>query len=235
MTRRVANDVGRRPVTIFNWLALYPYKSEHQAMEDRLRSVIPLQPNKVERKEKSDNNGGDKISKKKSSAKERARQTLFKTLSQNNYKLQAMIDRKANILISVNAIILSILLGTSFMQSTFVMSSNVHIIILLASSTLSIIGALIAVKPFLIGSSDKSWQGTNLLSFESSRKMDLHHYKAMVKKTIKKEKRIYDAMIEDIYFISRNVNRKHGFLNASAIIFAIGLMVSSIIMIAAVS
>lgn len=205
-------------------------------MEDRLRRVVQLQPNRVERKDRTNNNdGGDKNAKKKSSAKERARQTLFKTLSQNNYKLQAMIDRKANILISVNAIILSILLGTSFMQSTFVMSSNIHIIILLTSSTLSIVGALIAVKPFLIGSSDKSWQGTSLLSFESSRKMDLHHYKALVKKTIKKEKRIYDAMIEDIYFISRNVNRKHGFLNASAIIFALGLMISSIIMITAVS
>ncbi len=206
-------------------------------MEDRLSRVIPLH---IVREETSQgkspkNNDGDNNSKKKSSAKDRARQTLFKTLSQNNYRLQAMIDRKANILISVNAIILSILLGTSFMQSTFVMSSNLHIVILLSSSTLSIVGALIAIKPFLIGSSDKSWHGTSLLSFETSRKLDLKHYKSLVKDTIKKEKRIYDAMIEDIYFISKNVNRKHGFLNASAMIFAIGLMISSVIMIAAVA
>ena len=206
-------------------------------MEDRLSRVIPLEPKKTEKPSKKDpkDKGGGNTGKKRSSAKDRARQTLFKTLSQNNYRLQAMIDRKANILISVNAIILSILLGTSFMQSSFVMSSNLHVIILLSSSTLSIIGALIAIKPFLIGSDSKSWQGTSLLSFETSRKLDLHHYKSLVKDTIKKEKRIYDAMIEDIYFISRNVNRKHGFLNASTVIFALGLLISSVIMIVAVA
>ena len=205
-------------------------------MEDRLSRVIALETKKIKvpSKKTPKYREGDYTGKKKSSAKDRARQTLFKTLSQNNYRLQAMIDRKASILISVNAIILSILLGTSFMQSTFVISSNLHVIILLSSSTLSIIGALVAIKPFLIGSSDKSWQGTSLLSFEISRKLDLQHYKSLVKDTIKKEKRIYDAMIEDIYFISRNVDRKHGFLNASTLIFALGLMVSSMIMIFAV-
>ena len=206
-------------------------------MEDRLRKVIPLETEKIEKpiKKTSKNKGGENTGRKKSSAKDRARQTLFKTLSQNNYRLQAMIDRKASILISINAIILSILLGTSFLQSAFVMSSNLHVIILLSSSTLSIIGALVAIKPFLIGSSDKSWQGTSLLSFEISRKLDLQHYKSLVKDTIKKEKKIYDAMIEDIYFISKNVDRKHVFLNASASIFALGLMVSSMIVIFAVA
>jgi len=205
-------------------------------MEDRLRKVISLEAENVKNPSKKTPKykEGDNTGRKKSSAKDRARQTLFKTLSQNNYRLQAMIDRKANILISVNAIILSILLGTSFMQSTFVMSSNLHVIILLSSSTLSIIGALVAIKPFLIGSSDKSWQGSSLLSFETSRKLDLQHYKSLVKDTIKKEKRIYDAMIEDIYFISKNVDRKHRFLNASALIFAFGLLVSSVIMISAI-
>lgn len=205
-------------------------------MEDRLSRVIPLEHSTEKSKTKipKTKDAGVKR-KKKSSAKDRARQTLFKTLSQNNYRLQEMIDRKANILISVNAIILSILLGTSFMQSSFVMSSNLHVIVLLSSSTLSVIGALIAIKPFLIESSDKSWQGTNLLSFETSRKLDLKHYKSLVNDTIKKEKKIYNAMIEDIYFISKNVNRKHGFLNASAMIFALGLMISSVIMIVAVA
>lgn len=205
-------------------------------MEDRLR-VVPISKGIREIKEKKSkkHSEGGTAGKKKSSAKDRARQTIFKTLSQNNYRLQAMIDRKANILISVNAIILSILLGTSFMQSTFIVSSNLHIIILLASSTLSIIAALIAIKPFLIDSSEKAWKGKSLLSFETSRKMNLHHYKSVVKKTIKKEKRIYDAMIEDIYFISRNVNRKHGFLNLSAFVFAIGLLMSSVFMIVAIA
>tara|TARA_B110000444_G_scaffold256068_1_gene291679 strand:- start:3432 stop:3611 length:180 start_codon:yes stop_codon:yes gene_type:complete len=58
----------------------------------------------------------------------------------------------------------------------------------------------VAIKPFLIGSWDKSWQWSDLLSFETSRKLDLQNYKSLVKAIIKKEKRIYDAMIKDIFY-----------------------------------
>ena len=62
-----------------------------------------------------------------------------------------------------------------------------------------------AIKPFLIGSWDKSWQWSGLLSFETSRKLDLQNYKSLVKAIIKKENRIYDAMIKDI-FIGKNLD-----------------------------
>ena len=43
---------------------------------------------------------------------EKGVETLFRLLSKNQYTLNAMIDRKSNILISINALILSIVLGT---------------------------------------------------------------------------------------------------------------------------
>ncbi|WP_027077123.1 hypothetical protein [Maribacter antarcticus] len=42
---------------------------------------------------------------------ERGAETLFRLVSKNQYTLNAMIDRKSNILISINALILSIILG----------------------------------------------------------------------------------------------------------------------------
>ncbi|HCV51355.1 MAG TPA: hypothetical protein DGP89_08410 [Saprospirales bacterium] len=44
-----------------------------------------------------------------------------------------------------------------------------------------------AIKPFLIGSWDKSGRWSGLLSFETSRKLDFHNYKSLVKATTKKE------------------------------------------------
>jgi len=43
---------------------------------------------------------------------ERGAETLFRLVSKNQYTLNTMIDRKSNILISINALILSIILGT---------------------------------------------------------------------------------------------------------------------------
>jgi len=45
----------------------------------------------------------------------------------------------------------------------------------------------VAIKPFLIGSWDKSGRWSGLLSFETSRKLDFHNYKSLVKATTKKE------------------------------------------------
>ena len=57
-----------------------------------------------------------------------------------------------------------------------------------------------AIKPFLIGSWDKYRRWSGLLSFETSRKLDIQNYKSLVKAIIKKENRIYDAMIKDIFY-----------------------------------
>ena len=43
---------------------------------------------------------------------ERGVETLFRLASRNHYTLNTMVDRKSNILISINAIILSIIIGT---------------------------------------------------------------------------------------------------------------------------
>jgi hypothetical protein len=47
---------------------------------------------------------------------ERGVETLFRLLSKNQYTLNTMIDRKSNILISINALILSIIIGTVLNQ-----------------------------------------------------------------------------------------------------------------------
>lgn len=43
---------------------------------------------------------------------ERGVETLFRLVSKNQYTLNGMIDRKSNILISANALIFSIIIGT---------------------------------------------------------------------------------------------------------------------------
>ena len=44
-------------------------------------------------------------------------QTLFKTLSRNHYNLLKMVDNKARIVLTVNSIITSLLLGIRFINT----------------------------------------------------------------------------------------------------------------------
>ena len=185
-------------------------------MEKRkpILQVIPIDRNSPEKKDQSS----------KQKSKTKATQTFFKTLSQNNYRVQEMIDRKANILISVNAIILSILIGGGFFGNGALNLSKITSIILIASCILSILAALIAIKPFLLSIKNATWKGSNLVNPAAAIHMDLDAYKAKVNQVLKKENRIYDSLVEDIYFVSQNSKRKHIFLMLSAGIFFIGLV-----------
>lgn len=191
-------------------------------MEDRLlKSIIPLQPANREQKTSDGSTSG-----KKKSTKQRAVQTLFRTLSQNNYRLQEMIDRKAHILISVNAIVLSVLLGSSYLNTVTVMTSSTSVVTLLVTCTLSVLASLVAIKP---GLATHSTSATTLLSFEGAKHMDFDTFRKAVKKTIKKENRIYDTMIADIYHVSQNISRKHTFLKISAALFGVGMVAAVVL------
>jgi len=80
---------------------------------------------------------------------ERGAETLFRLVSKNQYTLNTMIDRKSNILISVNALILSIIIGTVYSQ----MDSDPHLIypvvMILITNLISIAYAIFATRPEL--------------------------------------------------------------------------------------
>ncbi len=80
---------------------------------------------------------------------EKGVETLFRLLSKNQYTLNAMIDRKSNILISINALILSIILGTVLNQ----LDKDPHLIypaiLILLTNLVSIAYAVVATRPEL--------------------------------------------------------------------------------------
>src|SRR5690606_2284754 len=85
----------------------------------------------------------------KDSSPERAIQSFYRTALRNHIKLSDIADTKANILLSVNAIIISLLLSTLF--SKFDNPSNqfliVPTIILMLSSITSMILSIITTRP----------------------------------------------------------------------------------------
>lgn len=156
-------------------------------------------------------------------AKAKSIESLFRTLSKNNYRLQQMIDRKANILISVNAIILSFIITVRF-SGVERLPNEVPFLILLLSCLLSMILSLMSVRPFLVTKAGLGMQDNNLVNIETIKSLSLKAYKDKMNTVLSDDNTVYDAMVEDIFFIGKNIHRKHIILQLSATVFVIGLI-----------
>lgn len=152
-------------------------------------------------------------------------QTLFKTLSRNHYTLLKMVDNKASIILTINSIISSLLLGLLLMAPK---TQKIHLElgarILIISSLLSMIFALFSMLPYrYFGSSYKKSGYKGTLYAENFAKLSLHEFKNEFERIMVKGQNVYDEMIFDLYFLGKSIVRKQKLLMVSVIIFLIGL------------
>ncbi len=184
---------------------------------------IQLQHSSVKKKEKG--KVKDKVKK-----KGRAIESLFRTLAKNQYRLMQMIDRKVNVMISANAIILTILIGTRFLED-IVGSANNHLYLLAGTSLLSILFALFTMRPFHLNGAATGLEENKMLNYDVIRSLSAQEYKEKMKQVTQNDEDIYESMTEDIYFIGRTIKLKHILLGISAFFFWVGLTVTMIAMV----
>ncbi len=163
---------------------------------------------------------------------ERGIETMFRLTSKNHLTLSSMADSKANIMISVNAIIISILIG-SLMQK---LDSNPHLIvpttILLSVNLGSIVFSILSTRPNIstgfFTREDIENQRTNLLFFGNFHKMKRDDYHWGMTQLMDNGSYLYSSLIDDIYFLGVVLARKYKYLRTSYNIFMYGLVVAVI-------
>lgn len=182
-----------------------------------------------------DNDSGkeEKVKKKKDKKKPtRGVETLFRVTSRNHVDFSSMADNKANIMISINSIMMSIVFSVLFKQ--FATDPNLipPTIILSIVSTATIIFAILATRPNLTSGvftrDDIRRRRTNLLFFGNFYKMPLEDYEWGVKELMNDKDYLYGSMIRDIYFLGRVLGKKYLYLRISYTIFMFGLVISVI-------
>jgi hypothetical protein len=159
---------------------------------------------------------------------ERGVETMFRLLSKNHYTLNTMVDRKSNILISINAIIMSIILGTVMNQMKDDPHLIVPVIMMLLTNLISIVLAVFATRPdFTHGQSEKSVSYTsNPMFFGNFYKMSETDYLSQMRALMYGGDQLYDAISKDTYHLGCNINRKFGLLRKSFNVFVIGITAS---------
>ena len=179
----------------------------------------------VEKEEKK------KKKKEKSDRPDRGIETMFRTTSHNHLELSAIADNKANIMISINAIIISILVSVLFRKFEEFPNLVVPTILLTVVCLLTTVFAILATRPNVTEGKFKkedilNKKTTNLLFFGNFHSMSLEDYEWGIKEIMKDSNYLYSNMIRDIYFLGKVLGRKYKLLRISYTIFMFGFVIS---------
>jgi predicted metal-dependent HD superfamily phosphohydrolase len=181
---------------------------------------------------KSENIKLDAEKLKKDSKVERSIATMFRIISDNHVSLSQMADSKANIMISVNTIVMSILVSVLLGKLQFYPEYILPTIILLGVCLSAVIFAILATRPNVSSGTftkeDILNKKVNLLFFGNFYNMDLKEYDWAMKEMMSDREYLNSSMIKDIYFLGVVLARKYKYLRISYNIFMFGLIVAII-------
>lgn len=177
-------------------------------------------------------NAGKKKKAEKEERPERGIETMFRVTLNNHTQLSQIADSKANILLSVNAIIISIALSSLIPKLDS--PGNAHLVIptfiMIMFSVVSIVFAILSTKPKVTRGSftrkEIGEKNINLLFFGNFYRMPVDEYVWAMNEMMKDKEYLYDSMIKDLYYLGLVLHRKYKLLRITYTIFMIGIIVS---------
>jgi hypothetical protein len=175
-----------------------------------------------------------KFKKHKIKLPERGIETMFRVALRNHITLSDIADTKANILLSVNAIIISLVLSN--LVSKLDNPSNDYLIwptlIFIAFTVASIVLSVLATRPNVtmgkFSKQDVADKKVNLLFFGNFHKMKLDEFEWAMGEMMKDRDYLYSSLTKDLYFLGLVLNRKYNLLRLTYTVFMVGMIISVI-------
>lgn len=165
-------------------------------------------------------------------------QTMLRLTSENHLELSSMADGKANILISVNAIIISVILTVLIRKIEVDRHLAIPTFLFLFFSVATIILAILATRPQVtVGNfsrNDVMHKKTNLLFFGNFFRTSLDEYKWAMSNLMQDPEYLYGNLVTDIHSLGVVLGRKYSLLRKAYNLFMIGIIVSVIAFILAI-
>jgi len=154
-------------------------------------------------------------------------QTLFRNTSRNHYTLNTMVDAKAKIMITINSIILSLILGGVIGKSTSEISGYIPFVIFALVNLVSVTFAILSIAP-------NKTQGNfteeeirnkkgNLLYFGNFFNMHYRDFEWAFLQMLNDKDYLYTSMIRDYYYQGQILQKKYFYIRISLYTFLFGL------------
>ena len=141
-----------------------------------------------------------------------------------------MADHKANILISVNSIIISVILSVLLRKLEEETYLVIPTIIFLLVAVTTIVISILATRPKMSGGEftveDIKQKKTNLLFFGNFYKATYDQYNTAMREMMLDTDYLYGSLIKDIYYLGVVLGRKYKLIRLAYNIFMIGIIVS---------
>ncbi|MCF4102636.1 DUF5706 domain-containing protein [Gillisia sp. M10.2A] len=216
-----------------NYYTDYALKNWKPLKDQNLSNLLEKQNKEVKKLKKEEVKAKLKAEYKNNNP-ERSIQTLFRVTLRNHIKLSDIADAKANILLSVNAIIISLALANIIPKLDA--ASNKHLLIptliLVVFSVASIILSIMSTRPNVTAGEFTKEQvenrEVNLLFFGNFHKMPFEQFKWGMNEIIKDKDRVYESLMLDLHLLGQVLNRKYKLLRLTYTVFMVGIIISVI-------
>lgn len=156
-------------------------------------------------------------------------ETLFRTTMSNHIRLSEMADRKANLMISINTIVISVILSAYVREVDAPAHLLIPSVILLVVCLTTIVVSLFATNPTITPRkkrfSESSAPTVDLLFFGYYSQLTADEYRLNLRQLLSKEEDIYTSLIDNIYAQGQVLARKYRLLKFAYQFFMIGLSV----------
>ena len=170
----------------------------------------------------------------KNKSPERGIQTMFRVTMRNHLKLSDIADTKANILLSVNAIIISLILSNLLPKldnptnDYLVLPAAIFVVFSVTSMIMSVLATRPNVTSGEFTKNDVENKKVNLLFFGNFHKMKLQDYEWAIQELIKDQEYVYSSLTKDLYFLGLVLDKKYKLLRWTYSIFMVGMVLSVI-------
>lgn len=157
-------------------------------------------------------------------------ETMFRNIVRTHVEFSAMADHKANILISVNTLVITIIVSFLIRK----LDTNPQFIIpaglLTLTSMTSLVYAILVTRPKVttgvFSKEDIMNKKANLLFFGNFHKMTLTDFTWGMNAMMDDSAYLYDSMVKDFYHLGQVLGVKYRQLRISFTIFMYGLIIS---------
>jgi predicted metal-dependent HD superfamily phosphohydrolase len=159
-------------------------------------------------------------------------ETMFRNIMRTHVEFSGMADNKANIMITVNTLLLTIIVSVMLRK----LDSNPHLIfptaLITITSLTTLIYAILVTRPKVTSGiftrDDIHNKKANLMFFGNFFNMDLKEFSWGMKSMMDDKEYLYDTMIKDFYYLGQVLGEKYSQLRRCYTIFMYGMILSII-------
>lgn len=200
--------------------------------EENLKELERKQEKSISKNKESKKDDKKPKEKDRNGKPERGIETMFRITSANNQRLSDMADNKANILLTVNSIILSVVIAVLFRK----LDSNEHLILptiilttaVVATMVMAILSTIPKIPSGKFSKHEIEQKTVNLLFFGNFYKMKLEDYNEGMQKVMADSEFLYGMLTKDVYSQGVVLGRKYKLLRYAYGIFMFGLVIAVI-------